>query len=162
MYVEVSCSSCMCTVLVNLGWVLGAKSERLSGLCWATCLKRVKKRVLSWPILIDTMPKHCSIPGCTSRSNKEECKGLSFYKLPTDNEERPWWLVSIKKPITVSPYTYVCSLHFKCNKKTSSNDVPTIFPWTPSNSARKSPTVRPFVPPEAKRHKDDEDLAKQL
>ena len=36
------------------------------------------------------------------------------------------------------------------------------FPWTPSISVRKSPTVRPFVPPEAKRHKDDEDLAKQL
>ena len=108
------------------------------------------------------MPKHCSIPGCTNRSNKEECKGLSFYKLPTDHEERLRWLISIKKPITVSSYTYVCSLHFKGNKKTSNNDVPTIFPWTSSISARKSPTVRPFVPPEVKRHKDNEDLAKQL
>ena len=108
------------------------------------------------------MPKHCSIPGCTSRSNKEECKGLSFYKLPTDTEERHRWLVSIKKPITVSPYTYICSLHFKNTKK--AKDVPTIFPWTPSVSARKSPVVRPFVSPapQTKKHKVEEDLSKQL
>ena len=58
-----SCSNCVCTVLMNLVCMLGVKLEHLSGLCWATCLKRVKKwvTVLSWPILVDTTPKHCSI-----------------------------------------------------------------------------------------------------
>ena len=109
------------------------------------------------------MPKNCSIPGCKSRGDREECKGISFYKLPTDSEKRHQWLVSIKKQITVSPYTYICSLHFKDNKKTSDNDVPTLFPWTPI-PVRKPPVVRPFVPPvpRAKKHKDEDDLTKQL
>jgi hypothetical protein len=109
------------------------------------------------------MPKNCSIPGCKSRNDKEECKGISFHKLPTDSEKRHQWLVSIKKPITVSPYTYICSLHFKDNKKTSDNDIPTLFPWTPI-PVRKSPILRPFVPPppRAKKHKDEDDLSKQL
>ena len=107
------------------------------------------------------MSKHCSIPGCTGRSNKEECKGLSFYKLPTDTE-RHRWSVSIKKPITVSPYTYICSLHFKNTKK--AKDVPTLFPRTPSVSAWKSPIARSFVSsaPQTKKHEVEEDLSEQL
>ena len=48
-----------------------------------------------------------------SRGNigKEECKGISFYKLPTDADKSHQWLVSIMKSINVSPYTYICSLH---------------------------------------------------
>ena len=64
-------------------------------------------------VLDFVMPKNCSISGCTSRSDKEECSGVSFYKLLSDNTRRHQWLVSIKKPITVSFYTYICSLHFK-------------------------------------------------
>ena len=33
----------------------------------------------------------------------------TFYKLPSDDSKRHQWLVSIKKPITVSPYTYMQS-----------------------------------------------------
>ena len=75
-------------------------------------------------ILLLHVPKNCSIPGCTSRSDKKECEHISFHKLPVDSDKRHQWLVSIKKPIKVSPYTYICSLYFKDNKKTSSNDIP--------------------------------------
>ena len=54
-------------------------------------------------------------------------------------------------------------LQFTFNKKTSDNDIPTLFHWTPI-PVRKSPVVRPFVPPtpQAKKPKDDNDLSKQL
>lgn len=108
------------------------------------------------------MPKNCSIPGCTSRSDKEECSGVSFHKLPSDSTQRRRWLVSIKRPITVSSYTYICSLHFQDSKKSQDNDIPTIFPWTVPLSVRKPPTVRLFTPPEPKRRKSDEHLTEQL
>ena len=114
------------------------------------------------------MPKNCSIPGCTSRSDKEECQHISFHKLPTDGNRRHQWLVSIKRSITVSPYTYICSLHFKDSKKASRNDIPTIFPWTISTTTttttttRKSPVLRPFIPPVPKKRKQDIDTSKQL
>ena len=110
------------------------------------------------------MPRNCSIPGCTSRSDKKECEHLSFHKLPTDVDRRHQWLVSIKRPIRVSPYTYICSLHFKDNKKESNNDIPTIFPWTPTTTptTRKPPTLRPFTPPEPKKRKQEADTTKQL
>ena len=108
------------------------------------------------------MPKNCSIPGCTSRSDKEECSGVSFHKLPSDSCQRRRWLVSIKRPITVSSYTYICSLHFQDSKKTPDNDTPTIFPWTVPLSVRKPPTVRLFTPPQPKKRKSDENLTEQL
>ena len=110
------------------------------------------------------MPRNCSIPGCTSRSDKKECEHLSFHKLPTDFDRRHQWLVSIKRPIRVLPYTYICSLHFKDNKKESNNDIPTIFPWTPTTTptTRKPPTLRPFTPPEPKKRKQEADTTKQL
>ena len=108
------------------------------------------------------MPKNCSIPGCTSRSDKRECVHLSFHKLPADSDRRHQWLVSIRKPIKVSPYTYICSLHFKDNKKASSNDIPTIFPWTNATTIRKSPANRPFTPPEPKKRKHEDNLSEQL
>ena len=60
-------------------------------------------------LLLHVMPRNCSIPGCTSRSDKKECEHLSFHKLPTDFDRRHQWLVSIKRPIRVSPYTYICN-----------------------------------------------------
>ena len=113
-------------------------------------------------VLDFVMPKNCSIPGCTSRSDKEECSGVSFHKLPSDNTRRHQWLVSIKEPITVSSYTYICSLHFKNSKKSPDNDIPTIFPWSISVPVRNSPTRRPFTPPATKKHKSDEHLSEQV
>ena len=81
-----------------------------------------------------------------------------------DFDRRHQWLVSIKRPIRVSPYTYICSLHFKDNKKESNNDIPTIFPWTPTTTptTRKPPALRPFTPPEPKKRKQEADTTKQL
>ena len=76
----------------------------------------------------------------------------------TDNTRRHQWLVSIKKRITVSSYTYICSLHFKNSKKSPDNDIPTIFSWSISVPVRNSPTRRPFTPPAIKKHKSDEQL----
>ena len=64
---------------------------------------------------------NCSIPSCTSRGNKA-C--LLFSASIHDLLHQ--WLVSIKKPITVS----ICSLHFERGKKTPEHplQIPTIFP----------------------------------
>ena len=88
------------------------------------------------------MPRHCSIPGCSSRSSKEECRSLVFYHLPSNTQERQKWLVSIKRPITISKYTYVCSLHFEENRKTTEHPIPTIFPWSTIVKHRNSPSIR--------------------
>ena len=78
------------------------------------------------------------------------------------NNEFHWSGLSIKKSSTVSPYTYICSLHFKEKKKTHHNDIPTIFPWTNSTDKRKPPTICHFTPPEVKKRKQEDDLTKQL
>ena len=47
-------------------------------------------------------------------------------------------------------------------KKASSNDIPTIFPWTNATTIRKSPANRPFTPPEPKKRKHEDNLSEQL
>ena len=92
------------------------------------------------------------------------CEHLPFHQLPTDSDRRHQWLVGIKKPIKVSPYTHTCTLHFKDNKKTSSNDIPTILPWittTTTTTTRKSCSL-PFYSPEPKKHKQEVDSSKQI
>jgi hypothetical protein len=107
------------------------------------------------------MPRNCSIPGCTSR-RKRVWTPIIFHELPTDSERRHQWLVSIKRSIRVSPFTYICSLHCKDNKKESSNDIPTTgFPWS-TTTTRKSPVLHPFTPPEPKKRKQEVDTSKQL
>ena len=77
------------------------------------------------------MPRHqyCSIPGCESRSDKPQFASLKFHRLPQSTELRHQWLVGIKRPLTVSKNTRICSLHFEGNEKSSESAVPTIFPW---------------------------------
>ena len=75
------------------------------------------------------MPKNCSIPGCTSRSDKEDCKHLLFHGLPKDPSLQHKWLASIKRPITISEHTRVCSLHFSGGVKSATSPIPTLFPW---------------------------------
>ena len=55
----------------------------------------------------------CTIPGCSSRSDRCECEGVKFHRLPQDPDQRYRWRVSIKKPISVSENTRICSLHFE-------------------------------------------------
>ena len=102
------------------------------------------------------MPKNCSIPGCTNRSNKEDCQAVPFYALPKDIELRQRWLISIKKPITVSNYTYVCGDHFEGGLKSKDNPIPTIFPWSEPCQHRKPPTDRMVLPPPPKRSRQEQ------
>ena len=153
----------MCTVLV-LVLALSANLMFLSVLELYMQLKRVRTLKKEFPQSV-LMPKNCSVPGCKilEAIRKSVKVSISFYKLPTDADKKGHqWLISIymKKPITISPYTCICSLHFK--NRTSYNDIPTLFPWAPI-PLRKSPVVCPFIPPtlQAKKPKDD-NSSKQL
>ena len=108
------------------------------------------------------MPRHqyCSIPGCESRSDKPEFASLKFHRLPQSTELRHQWLVSIKRPLTVSENTRICTVHFDGNEKSSESAVPTIFPWKQPRKRRKAPTPPPPPPreplPLKKKPKHDE------
>ena len=109
------------------------------------------------------MPKNCAIPGCTSRSDKEESANVSFYRLPFDFDLRHKWLVSIKKSLNITADTRICSLHFKGSKKSAENPIPTIFPWNLKPcKKRKPPTQRNFIPPKPKKQKLSEQCAQEL
>ena len=97
---------------------------------------------LSWTVKHHPIPWYqiCSIPGCSSRSDRQECEGVKFHCLPQDPDQRYRWLVSIKKPISVSENTGICSLHFERSKGTVNSLIPTIFPWS-------MPAIRNPIPP---------------
>ena len=97
------------------------------------------------------MPNICYIPGCNSRSNRVECKDLSFFRIPADPELSQRWLVSVKRPINVSSNTRVCSLHFEEGKPTSENPLPTVFCWSQSTKKRHALLEREDLPPRSKR-----------
>ena len=106
------------------------------------------------------MPKNCCIPGCHSRSDKPECQGVSFHALPKDAALREQWLVSIKKPITISEHTRLCSLHFVGGKRSSTEPVPTLFPWTGRVASRRQPPRHrsPPAQPKPKQAKIEDQL----
>ena len=91
------------------------------------------------------MPRYqvCSIPGCSSRSDRKGCKGVKFHRLPQNSHLRHKWLVSIKRTICVSENTRICSLHFQ-----PSNDsvVPSVFPWSLPIKHQKPPALRSPLP----------------
>ena len=82
------------------------------------------------------MVHSCIVPGCSSRSNKVECKGIKFFTLPTTHKILEIWLLLIgRKSTEVSFHSRICSKHFIGGEKTK-DSVPEIFPW------QKRPTVR--------------------
>lgn len=100
------------------------------------------------------MVKHCIAFGCTNRSSKEECSGLSWHILPLSNKELlETWLVKIHRVNTpVSKNSYVCSKHFEpeCFTKPlggqrirlKAGSVPTKFVFTAEKQQRKRPCYR--------------------
>ncbi len=105
-------------------------------------------------VVAHEMPKNCSIPGCTSRGGKENSQELSFYGLPKEEDLRHQWLVAIKKPITVSEYTSICSLHFEGGKRPKEHPISSVFPWKKPSKSRSPP--KPHEPlPQAKRRKTE-------
>ena len=100
------------------------------------------------------MPRHqiCSIPGCSSRNDRQEFEGIKFHRIPQNPDLRHNWLVSIKKPITVSENSRICSLHFEGSEKTAGSPLPSIFPWSVSVKHRQPPAIRNPLPLKKQKH----------
>ena len=100
------------------------------------------------------MPQHqiCSIPGCSSRSDRQEFECMKFHRIPQDPDLRHDWLVSIKKPITVSENSRTCSLHFEGSEKTADCPLPSIFPWSVSVKHRQPPAICNPLPLKKQKH----------
>ena len=96
----------------------------------------------------------CSIPGRSSRSDREEFHGVKLHRLPQDPVLRHKWLISIKKPISVSENTRICSLHFEGSERTADCAVPTIFAWSVAVKHRQPPAIRNPVPCKKQKHKE--------
>jgi len=100
------------------------------------------------------MPRHqiCSIPGCSSRSDRQEFEGVTFHCIPQDPDLRHDWLVSIKKLTTVSENSRICSLHFEGSEKTADSPLPSIFPGSVSVKHRQPPAIRNPLPSKKQKH----------
>ena len=100
------------------------------------------------------MPRHqiCSIPGCSSRSDRQEFEGVKFHRIPQDPDLRHDWLVSIKKPITVSENSRIYSLHFEGSEKTADSPLSSIFPWSVSEKHRQPPAICNPLPLKKQKH----------
>ena len=91
------------------------------------------------------------------------CKTVSFHAIPRDVSIRHQWLVSIKKPITISEHTRICSLHFVGGMKSASSPIPTLFPWSTPAAVRATPRQRSPPPtPQPKHPKLEEQLYEAL
>ena len=95
------------------------------------------------------MVHSCVVPGCNSRSNKAECKGIKFYNLPTTKKILQVWLLLIgRRLVEVNVHSRICSKHFIGGQKTK-DSLPQIFSWQkcpantecPSTSTHSSPRL---------------------
>ena len=75
--------------------------------------------------IVFRMVHPCIVPGCTNRSNKEECKNIKFYTLPFNDE----WLLQIwltlvcRRREEVTVHSRICSTHFANGIKKSNKDL---------------------------------------
>ena len=60
----------------------------------------------------------CIVPGCSSRSNKVECKGIVFTLPTTQNILQIWLLLIGRKSAEVSFHSRICRKHFIGGEKT--------------------------------------------
>ena len=79
------------------------------------------------------------------------CEGVKFHRLPQDPDQRYRWLVSIKKPISGSENTRICSLHFESSEGTINALIPTIFPWSIPVKSQHPPAIRNPIPPKKRK-----------
>lgn len=93
---------------------------------------------------------YCSVPGCSSRSDRN--KDMSFYRLPQNEGLLHQWMLKARLS-NVTKSTRICSIHF--NKKRKGNDVPSVFPWS---HFRKLPAARPFINPVREHTTSSEDI----
>ena len=60
----------------------------------------------------------------------------------------------LKKPISVSKNTRICSLHFERSEGTVKSLIPTIFPWSIPVKSRHPPVICNPIPPKKRRHEE--------
>lgn len=74
--------------------------------------------------------------------NRSGTPGISFHRLPLNKPQllKEWIRKIRRENILLNKYSRVCSAHFAGGKKSSVNDIPTIFAWTPPT--RPSPKPR--------------------
>lgn len=101
------------------------------------------------------MPHNCVVEGCNNRSSKEECENLSFHQLPLmDAHLLQQWTIKARLPQKlVNKHSRVCGAHFIGGKRSNANNVPQLFPWTPSRRPPPSRTLHlsPLCRPPASR-----------
>ncbi|PFX27041.1 THAP domain-containing protein 4 [Stylophora pistillata] len=100
------------------------------------------------------MVRHCIAFGCTSRSSKEDCRGLAWSSLPLSNKDLlQKWLVNIRRENTpLNKNSYLCSKHFEpeCFVKSLGGQrmrlkpdaIPTKFIFSAEKPRRKIPYDR--------------------
>lgn len=87
--------------------------------------------------------RKCIITGCPSTSDRKEDRGVSYHKIPANEEQKQRWWVACRLPdnYVINKGSNLCSRHFrkadfqefKGTKYLLKNGVvPTIFPWSGS------------------------------
>uniref|UniRef100_A0A1Q3F4E5 Putative phd finger domain protein n=1 Tax=Culex tarsalis TaxID=7177 RepID=A0A1Q3F4E5_CULTA len=87
--------------------------------------------------------RKCIIAGCPSTSDRKEDRGVSYHKIPANEEQKQRWWVACRLPdnYVINKGSNLCSRHFrkadfqdfKGTKYLLKNGViPTIFPWSPA------------------------------
>ena len=88
----------------------------------------------------------CCVPGCFN--NNKRNRNLSFYVFPQNEKLRKVWLRKIsRKGFKLTSGHRVCSEHFEGEKKTYTNNIPTIFPLKThqkSKSSERRPLIRDY------------------
>ena len=86
------------------------------------------------------MVKSCCVFGCHNRANAKN-KGLPFYRLPRDPKILKKWLKLMRtETVRINSNTRVCGAHFPGGRRSSSTDLPSIFPWQRRPEERKTIT----------------------
>ena len=117
-----------------------------------------------WNIMV----RHCIAFGCTSRSSKEDCRGLAWNSFPLSNKNLlQKWLVKIRREDTpVNKNSYLCSKYFEpeCFVKSLGGQrmrlkpdaIPTKFIFSAEKPRRKIPSDRQATTTTTKKSSDCE------
>ena len=82
-------------------------------------------------------PVNCCVPGCLN--NFRNSPELQYYRIPKDSGLRKQYVHLIRnKTLKIdSDNTRICSEHFDGGKKTSRQQLPSLFPWTKAKKERR-------------------------
>ena len=82
-------------------------------------------------------PVNCCVPGCLN--NLRNSPELQYYRIPKDSGLRKQYVHLIRnKTLKIDcDNTRICSEHFDGGKKTSRQQLPSLFPWTKAKKGRR-------------------------